>query len=317
MGGDLTVTTAPERGSVFEFEARFALGAVPRRTEPAPPESESAARLRALNPHVLVTEDTEVNRILLQRWLERLGCRVSSAENGEQAVAALTRDHGFALVFMDWHMPVLDGLEATGQIRKWETEHGRPRARIIGFTASAFAEEVERCRQSGMDDVLSKPLVKAQLEQKLYQHCLSSQPGTQPSGVGLPSQEPHVDPLVIAELRELDDGRNGLLQELLGSFLQKTPGRLRELRDAAEQGDAERLRSAAHGLRGSAGSVGAKRLTALATALEFQAAAQPMGDVGAAVTAMHEELGHVAVALKAVLTEAPVLRGLGLTGRSG
>ncbi|MFI5306919.1 MAG: ATP-binding protein [Polyangiales bacterium] len=302
MGGDLTVSTAPDRGSAFEFEARFALGAAARATEPTKGESHSAARLRALNPHVLVTEDTEVNRILLQRWLDRLGCRVSCAENGEQAVTALTRAHEFDLVFMDWHMPVLDGLAATEQIRKWEAEHGRPRARIIGFTASAFADEVERCRQAGMDDVLSKPLVKAQLQQKLYQHLLDPQPGAQPPGVSWDSEEPHVDPLVIAELRELDDGSSGLVQELLGNFLQKTPGRLRELRDAAEQRDAERVRSAAHGLRGSAGSVGAKRLSALATALEFQAAAEPMGDVEAAVNAMHEELGHVAVALKAELS---------------
>ncbi len=303
MDGELTVRSALGRGSAFEFALSFPLAAAAPEPERTQPESASAARLRALTPNVLVCEDTEVNRFLLQRWLERLGCRVSAVDNGAQAVDALTRDHSFELVFMDWHMPLLDGLEATAQIRRWEAANGKPRTRIIGFTASAFAEEVERCRQAGMDDVLSKPLVRAQLQRKLYQHLLGRSAG--PRTASLRVEEPHVDPQVIAELRELDDGGSALLPELLGNFLQKTPGRLRDLAEALERRDGPRLRSGAHGLRGSAGGVGAKRLTALATALEFQAAAEPMGDLGAAVSAIETEFEHVAGALRAVLAELP------------
>jgi HPt (histidine-containing phosphotransfer) domain-containing protein len=116
------------------------------------------------------------------------------------------------------------------------------------------------------------------------------------------SEEPHVDAYVIAELRELGEG---LLQQMIRSFLHKTPGRLGELAGALERGDAAQLRLGAHGLRGSAGSIGAKRLATLTTALEFRAAAQPMGDVVAAVNAIREELAHVTVALEGVLAEAP------------
>jgi len=305
MGGDLVLQTAPGRGSEFSFEIGMPLGTIKPKVQSLRPESENAARLRARNPHVLVAEDTDVNRMLLQRWLERLGCRVSSVENGAQAVTLLTRAHDFDIVFMDWHMPELDGLQATRRIREWEAAQARPRTRIIGFTASAFAEEIERCRQAGMDDVLSKPLVRAQLERKLYEHILGPMDAASAPETSLQSEEPHLDLAVIAELRQLDDGNKSVVRELLGNFLHKAPGRLHELERACESGDAERLRQMAHSLRGSAGGIGAKRLTALATALEFQAAAEPMGDVRTSLQALRRELEHVARALTAVLSELP------------
>ena len=66
-------------------------------------------------------------------------------------------------------MPELDGLAATEQIRQWESANGKPRTRIIGFTASAFDEEIARCRSVGMDGVLTKPVVRDQIEQVLHQ----------------------------------------------------------------------------------------------------------------------------------------------------
>jgi len=158
-----------------------------------------------------------------------------------------------------------------------------------------------------MDDVLSKPLVRAQLERKLHEHVLGPVDAATANVTSLQSEEPHLDLGVIAELRQLDDGDRSVVRELLGNFLHKAPGRLHELERAFESGDATLLRQMAHSLRGSAGGIGAKRLMGLATTLEFQAAADPMGDVRASLHALRGELEHVARALEAVLAELPQL----------
>ena len=172
MGGALTVRTAQHQGSTFEFTVELGFAAVPRQAEVQKPAVYAAERLRARAPHVLVAEDNAVNRILLERVLVQLGCRVELVPNGAQAVAQLTQAHTFDIVFMDWHMPELDGLNATANIRAWERAQRRPPIRIIGFTASAFDDEVARCREAGMNDVLTKPIVRAQVEQKLHEYLL-------------------------------------------------------------------------------------------------------------------------------------------------
>jgi len=113
---------------------------------------------------VLLVEDNVVNQKVGQRFLERLGCEVVLAENGEDAVAAWTRDN-FRLVLMDVQMPVMDGYTATRQIR--DLERGRARTPIVALTANAMTGQLERCLQCGMDGLLTKPLEAARLEEVL------------------------------------------------------------------------------------------------------------------------------------------------------
>lgn len=173
MGGELRLHSVPGAGSTFEFELSFPVVVEPSQPPSRGPGSDHAARIRALRPHVLVVEDVEVNRLLLIAVLQGLGCKVTTAEHGQRALATLGEPHSYDVVIMDWHMPVLDGIEATVQTRQRERAQRRKRTPIIGFTASAFAEDVARCREAGMDLVLHKPLVRAQLEEALYV-CLSS-----------------------------------------------------------------------------------------------------------------------------------------------
>jgi len=113
---------------------------------------------------VLLVEDNVVNQKVGQRFLERLGCEVVLAENGEDAVAAWTLDN-FRLVLMDVQMPVMDGYTATRQIR--DLERGRARTPIVALTANAMTGQLERCLQCGMDGLLTKPLEAARLEEVL------------------------------------------------------------------------------------------------------------------------------------------------------
>ena len=104
---------------------------------------------------ILLVEDNEINRMLATTILDRLGHRTTVASDGGQAVALCARQR-FDLVLMDMQMPVLDGLQATAQIRALDTPMRR--VPVIALTANALRGDRERCLAAGMDDYLSKPV---------------------------------------------------------------------------------------------------------------------------------------------------------------
>ncbi len=120
--------------------------------------------------HVLLAEDNAVNALLARRMLEKAGCTVVHAVDGEQAVLEAGRSlaaggRGFDLVLMDVHMPRLDGLAAAAEIRAAAARIGRTAdvPPIVALTANAFVEDRERCLAAGLDDYLAKPFHKSEL----------------------------------------------------------------------------------------------------------------------------------------------------------
>ena len=114
---------------------------------------------------VLVAEDNKVNQRVARAFLEKLGCQVDIVENGRDAWSALDRE-AYDLVFMDCHMPVMDGFEAARNIRQMQT--GKPRTPIIALTAAVLSEERQQCFAAGMDDFLGKPISQLDLERALH-----------------------------------------------------------------------------------------------------------------------------------------------------
>ncbi len=135
--------------------ANGAAASTPAATSASPAVSLAGAR-------ILVAEDTEINRQLLRILLARKGCILQEVENGAQAVQA-ARSGGYDLILMDCMMPIMDGYQATAEIRAHEQEQGRPPIPIIALTASAIEGDRQRCLDAGMDDYLSKPFTQVGL----------------------------------------------------------------------------------------------------------------------------------------------------------
>ena len=114
----------------------------------------------------LVAEDNKVNRQLARRHLEKLGFQVTAVENGLHAVEAVRQDH-YDIVFMDWFMPEMDGIEATRIIR---SDPASKKLKIVAMTANALVGDREKCLEAGMDDYLSKPIHVDRLRQVISDH---------------------------------------------------------------------------------------------------------------------------------------------------
>jgi signal transduction histidine kinase/CheY-like chemotaxis protein len=135
------------------------------------PDSETDKTLAG--KRVLVAEDIEINREIVLSLLEPLELDIRCAENGVQAVDMVKAEpDSFDLVFMDVHMPEMDGYEATRRIRALEEESGGPPIPIIAMTANVFAEDIEKCIAAGMNDHVGKPLDMEQVVNRLRKFLL-------------------------------------------------------------------------------------------------------------------------------------------------
>lgn len=156
LGGAIEVQSWPGQGSVFSFELPL------KRIRERPPASSSEGPL-TLGHHVLVVDDNLLNRKVCLGFLSKLGCSAVAATDGRDALLKF-REQLFDLVLMDIQMPVMDGLEATGQIRSLEQELGR-RTPVVALTAHATESWKEQCRKADMDAHLSKPLSLKKLQE--------------------------------------------------------------------------------------------------------------------------------------------------------
>jgi PAS domain S-box-containing protein len=145
------------------YEALQDAHAGPDGKQPRAPEKPAQGSSPPLR--VLLAEDNEVNQRLISRLLERMGHRVTIAENGQMAVR-LWSEQEFDLVAMDMQMPMMDGLAATEEIRAREKNSGR-HVPIVAMTANAFDEDRERCRQAGMDGYVAKPVSAKAIETEI------------------------------------------------------------------------------------------------------------------------------------------------------
>lgn len=277
MGGVVEVVSQPGKGSTFSFTIVASLqpGATPRRS------ARSSGRMPAVtNPtrrmRVLVAEDHPVNQEYAAEALRRLGHDVSVASDGVEALKLMTGER-FDVVLMDVQMPALDGLEVT---RRYRAQEKSGRTRILAITAHTSREDRERCLESGMDEVLTKPLGLKQLAAFL----------------GEPEPPPPTEALLAAV-----GGNIKLLARVSEAFSKQTPPLVEGMRNAINARDAVGLQRHAHTVKGAVSNFAGDPSIALARELEDAARADDFARAASVMPRLEQALRELEHRLSAAV----------------
>lgn len=238
----------------FEIDGASNRPSVPDR-EPTP--------IAAAPMNILLAEDNVVNQTVARKRLEKMGHRVTVANDGEMALHKVEETH-FDGIFMDIQMPGMDGYETTAKIRRYEASEGLTPNWIVAMTAHAMKGDEDRCLQAGMDDYISKPFRAENLREVLVRIAeavdRSERKAKAASSEAAKSFEEFLQSL------DPEDREDHLAAADV--FLETLPEEILKLGQAVESGDAKQIEFMAHSLKSVAGTFGAVRSSEQAAELE-------------------------------------------------
>ncbi len=263
MGGHIGVESSEGDGAIFFFD--IMAGISEKRIEE---KIEQDIKTFRKDLKILIAEDNVVNQKLAISFLNKMGLfTYSIADDGQEAVrACLETKNPFDLIFMDVQMPVMDGLAATQKIKK--VVNNPPV--IIAMTANAFEEDKKRCFDAGMDDFISKPIKKHNIEHSLKKHF----PAIEESKVvkkdnPMESSSDHFtlidkDKILFEFHDDLD-----IFEELIEDYISQLPVFIKTLEKAVEEKDSEQLKITGHTLKGIVSNFYSEQLREAAYHLEM------------------------------------------------
>ncbi|MEA2158209.1 MAG: two-component system, sensor histidine kinase and response regulator, partial [Solirubrobacteraceae bacterium] len=283
--------TKPVRQSRLLDAIRAAVASGPDapQARPVEPAAEAQNSEQALGGcRVLVAEDQDVNWMLMERLLSKRGHAAVNARDGRRVLEMLETEH-YDLILMDCQMPLLDGYDTAGEIRRRESSRGEGHIPIVAMTANAMPGARERCIAAGMDDYMAKPIsierLDALLDQWLPARAEGGNAGT-------------LDRLRLDELRLLFP--DGEMTKLLRDLEEEMGVQLDRLASALPQDDESSVVDAAHRIKNSALVIGAGALADAATRLEALADGSHANGGGSKETAARDlvkqwEAAHAAI----------------------
>lgn len=256
MGGKIEASSEYGRGSTFIVTMQLLLP----DTNGHNLQSEKPLE----NINILLVEDNEANRFVATNILKRLGANIQEAENGKIAVQMALNDK-YDLVLMDMHMPVMDGIVATKEIRKFAP---KDKLCIIAMTAAVTAEDKKTCLECGMNDFIGKPIMINELTSILSKYVgINAMPYDDKQDVNnVDSKQPYGIDMVALNSFFVDDEAVYFMQK----FASNTPDVLQKLDTYIKDNDIGAISVVAHTVKSNAGYLGAKQLAIFAKNLEFE-----------------------------------------------
>ncbi|MCD4524325.1 response regulator [Nocardioides sp. cx-173] len=280
---DLVHLTKPVKAGALRTTVARVLGS-PEGEDAAAPAPAPLGRLR-----ILLAEDNAVNQRVAVMMLERLGQRPVVVSNGREALEAV-RGAAYDLVLMDVQMPLMDGLEATRQIRSQLAPERQPR--IVAMTANALVEDREASLAAGMDDHLAKPVRAEDLAT-----VLSRVPARR-SDLAAPADPPSaedraVDPSALDSLtRHVGANAQDFRESLVSAWRRESRHQLEQLDAAATANDADGVSAVVHSLRSSSAALGAVTLAAVCGSIESTLRTGGTLDLTDAAAQVRHEVGR-------------------------
>jgi two-component system sensor histidine kinase TorS len=267
MGGEIGVDSRVGEGSLFWFTVRLNEGDEVKLGSSDFAMPQRSASLPACN--LLLVEDNEVNAMVIEAFLERMGHSVTLAGSGEEALALVGASR-FDAVLMDISLPGIDGVETTRRIRA--LPEGRTSTLpIIAMSAHVFQSEIVQHLDAGMDAFVGKPVAPERLDEALVQALGRRR------GASVRAPEPEL-PDTAGKLIDPTTLRDDLLilgpertDRMVETFLETSRPMVEELAEAIEVGQPDAVRHLAHSLKGAAGSLGMVALEGLSQRLETAA----------------------------------------------
>ncbi|MBC7796776.1 MAG: response regulator, partial [Pyrinomonadaceae bacterium] len=283
MNGEIGIQSALRQGTTFWFVVPFEKSSVVYDVDEMLDSKTFMREVNAKNDlvltdnvetfdkrkvKILVVEDNIVNQKVAVGMLKNLGYVSDVAENGREAIDAINNNK-YDLVLMDCQMPLLDGYEATKEIRRTETPEKR--VVIVAMTANASPGEADRCRAIGMDDYLCKPFKKEELAYVLEKHLSANnamlildekKDFVQHQLAGI------IEAGALRGLLEIEAREPDFLREMLTLYVSQAQKQLELMREANNNNNLEKLRRAVHNLKGSSGNIGLMNAHKICTDIE-------------------------------------------------
>ncbi|QDE32991.1 ATP-binding protein [Shewanella polaris] len=227
---------------------------------------------------VLVAEDNAVNQLVVKSLLESLGHQCEIVNNGQEAIAR-AKEQKFDLIFMDYHMPVVDGIAATEAITKLGNSCINHQTPIIALTADIQPNVKRLFRQAGAKDVLLKPFTRQNLSECLNKWVF--EPASLPENVDAIDDE-EVLVLIDGPLNDIyqisPDDSTDLVKSIVDMYLQHTPELINNIIKGLADNNADQVFKSAHSLKSSSANLGAIKIQALASKIELFARNDQLSD---------------------------------------
>lgn len=299
-----TITSTSVRTEDNQLQQAATIAQVP--PDPTPRVRNDPKPRPTTTYRVLLAEDNVVNQKITLRQLEKLGYGAESVLNGEEAIDAVNRDT-FDLVLMDCQMPVMDGFEATMQIREAEVHSGKKHLPIIAMTANVLEGDRDACISAGMDDYIGKPVSLDQLREVLDRWLPITRPmvhepvaPTKASSAPIPAPPEHrtttLDAEALDNLRKLV--QPPFFSALIDDFFKNSDELLKTLRAAIERNDQEVTLRTAHTLKSSSANYGARVFSTLCKELEQMARVGQLEGAAERIVQIETEYQNVKAALE-------------------